>query len=74
MNDSAAPDNHLFGHCPIVLCDKPPAPVNWLNAPAWQGLLLRSFYRPFDSDDASNVVLTSGEITHHPGEIAVFAT
>jgi hypothetical protein len=74
MNDSRTPDNDLLGYFPIVLCDKPSAPVYGLNAPAWQWILLWSSYRPFDLDDASNVALTSGEITHHHGKVAVFAT
>jgi len=74
MNDSRTPDDDLFGDLPIVLCDKPSAPVNGLDAPAWQGILLRCPYRPFDLDNASNVALTSGEVTHHHGKVAVFAT
>jgi len=74
MNDPRAPDDNLFGDLPIVLHDKPPSSIDGLDAPAWQWLLPWGSCRPFDLDDASNVALTSGEITHHHGKVAVFAT
>jgi hypothetical protein len=51
---------------------KPPAPVNGLDAPAWQGVLPWCPHRPFNLNKAPNVAFATGEITHHHGKVAVF--